>query len=374
MKTRALLFAALFSCAAPERVPQLLPVRSPGAALAPQLQIQLLKEIQDPQIHTSTGEFARTDLNRDILFSPDETKLAMTQQIGEVIQVYEVPSGKSLFKLIPFTRGVYQIKFSDDSKELLGEGLDDLVNGNNVRTVKTWDATTGKLLSTREGSLTEEPALPSDPRESLGMPILSSAVEYTLIKGDTLMLCGVTTIGGFGGGERDAHCLLWDLAQNKLLAKRDGYCDGIDLHPSGHYYATIESDRAVLWDLAQGKARYTSSEADMMQAFFSADGENLITLQKNGKVQVRDIQTGEALFEMYDPKNPAEYIEIDKNAGPIVFIGRDWQRTAWNTKTGEKIYAFKESHSQTFSPKADFLVTLTYEGFSLWRISAKTKR
>ncbi len=99
----------------------------------------IAKDLQDdPQqgdfpdgvkVHTGKGSI------NDIKYSPDGTRLAMTNTKG--IWLYDAQTGDALVQFIGFTDSAATIAFSPDGNILIGSGTKD-------NTIRLWDAHTGK--------------------------------------------------------------------------------------------------------------------------------------------------------------------------------------------------------------------------------------
>ena len=123
-------------------------------------------------------------IKREVAYSPDGTRLAVTSSIG--IWVYDVETGEALDLLQGHTGSVVSVSFSPDGTTLAS---------GSSNTVRLWNVATGRLLHTLQGHTDEVYSVSFSP------------------DGTTL---------ASGSGSRDGTVRLWDVATGSLLRTLQG--------------------------------------------------------------------------------------------------------------------------------------------------------
>jgi WD40 repeat protein len=249
-----------------------------------------------------------------------------------------------------------------------------LATGSDDKTVKLWDAFSGRLLTTLTGSeggvydLRFSPdgqtlATLSDDRKPRLWNVVTGHLQATLLghKGRVWNLefrpDGRTVVTG----SNDGTAKLWDAATGKLkatltvtryhgLLKRALFGDVYDLFafpqgyfsPDGQTVLTVSGDRTPkLWDAATGtlKARLEHDEGSWA-AVFSPDGRWVMTDSYDGNVRIWETATGQLRLLMVGHQNTI-YDESFSPDGQMLATGsRDRTAILWDLRTGILKYRF----------------------------------
>jgi RNA polymerase sigma factor (sigma-70 family) len=189
-----------------------------------------------------------------VAFSPDG-KMLVTAEVGTA-RLWDLAKQKDMFRFDtkdPIGRVVYDAQFSPDGKLVAtAEGP--------AKTVKLWDATTGKEVRTLEGHTQFAIAVAFSPD---GKTLASS------------------------GGEKAVK--LWDVATGKELATLEGPTaahHGLVFSPDGKLLASAGGDKNTvrLWDVATKKelTTLTGHTEQVWTVAFSPDGKTLVSAGDDG--------------------------------------------------------------------------------------------
>jgi len=114
----------------------------------------------------------------------------------------------------------------------------------------------------------------------------------------------------------------------------------------GKQIVTLSNEKsAKLWDIPGGRIIKTFDEADVIkESCFSKNGKNLLLLTKEGKATVKDISTGQPVFALTGNKINAAYYSPD---GRVIVTAADSVFCTWDAITGKKLFSLGELYSIT---------------------------
>jgi mono/diheme cytochrome c family protein len=224
---------------------------------------------------------------RALAFSPDGTRVA-TGGEDKTVRVWDAQTGKELWRWEKHTEEVLSVAFSGDGKRLISGGRD--------RALRVWDLDAGKELRRLTGATDDvrSVALSADGKYALSGGADKAVRVWDVERGEELhTLAGhaatVTAVAFSADGTRalsashDRTVRLWDVPNGKHLRTFEGhgaevYC--VAFSADGRRAASGANDHAViLWDVDKGKEvkRFTGHANAVVAVAFAADGAHLIS-------------------------------------------------------------------------------------------------
>jgi dipeptidyl aminopeptidase/acylaminoacyl peptidase len=229
--------------------------------------------------------------------------------------------------------GVFHVTWSPDGKWIATASRD--------RTVKLWDAASGRVVRTFTGH--------------------GNAVYSTAFSPDGMLLAS-------GSGDRTVR--LWDVATGREVRAfkgHDGDVYGVAFAPDGRRLASAGEDRTVrLWDVATGKGLHTlhSHTHRVYTVAFTPDGRRLAsacgtattggTTQAGGEVKVWDVAGGQEVFSL--PTQDVGVITVAFSADGKRLAGACLNQVVkvWEVASGRETLVFKghtlDVYHVAFSP------------------------
>lgn len=305
------------------------------------------KEVSEPKSDTEPVSKAIRLAERFILdghirgtqglsFSPVAPYLASGGWDNHIF-VWNYDDGSQFLKISDAHRSDV-ISLAYDSKEnfLVSAGLD--------RTIKVWDASTGKNIKVFRGFK----------HNVIGVDVYRNGEDIWVAGA---VLTGEVVVLNYNTGERyatfwhssyatnvafspdgatlastgnDQVIYLWDLAKKEEIRKFEGHAAKVNtvaFSPDGMYIASGSWDNTVrIWEVATGKELYnfTSLHSDAVeQVQFSLTGEFLISGARDGFINIFDVKTGENVMQ-YDTGNIRVYnVMFSKDSSKIALTGYD---------------------------------------------------
>jgi small GTP-binding protein len=234
-------------------------------------------------------------------------------QANEELQP-ELPPGVKLLRTLEGHQGAVNSVAFDPQGGMLASGSDD-------KTVKLWEAQSGKLLRTLEGHRDAVGSLAFDPQ------------------GATL-----------ASGSYDATVKLWETLNGKLFRTLEGnqgsiYCVAFD--PQGGTLASGSTDHTVkLWEARSGKLLRTlkGHQGPVMSVAFDPQGGMLASGSGDNTVKLWEAQSGKLLRTLEGHTARVEIIVFSPDGR--VLASKSWDETIrlWNCKTWETVAVIREPH------------------------------
>ncbi len=299
-----------------------------------------------------------------IAFSADSQVLASASKDASV-RFWDTQTGRNLFVLRGFKRGLQYVAYRDHDKKLLVGQLYDndlyqyalderclptdhieavMQLGSRLDNRSLIDATTSATIrlspdTSKVAVLLNESIQIWDVgtgQPLLTLPEYNSYIHRLAFSADGDMLATA-----------DYNVHLWDVSNQKLLATlpiNAAYLEDISFRPHGHQIAVIGAYPGIqIWDtLNYQKVRDIVSPEDLCsggfsRAVFSPDGAKLATVGYCG-VMVWDAETGAFLQKLETERSGSPYALTFSAAGEdLVYIANRgiWR---WNLATGKQVY------------------------------------
>ncbi len=196
-----------------------------------------------------------------VRLSRDGATLA-TGGVDRTIRLWETASGRQIAVLDAHGDGVTALAFSASGRSLASAGAD--------RTVRLWSLPGGAPLASME---------------------VDAKVGALVFNGDSSLI----------GGDSDGTVHVWS-ASGGVLSSWDaesGAVTAIDVNRVGSIITTARDEEAHVWS-ATGSKQATISDPDnkIGHAFFSSDGNRVITSGSNGLIKVWNASTGAFMAQL----------------------------------------------------------------------------
>jgi WD40 repeat protein/Flp pilus assembly protein TadD len=323
----------------------------------------------------------------DVAFSPDGRYLASAEGMVGTIRLWDVATGKELYKVQAHTNSARAVTFSPDGRWLVSGGYD--------RMIRIWDAKTGKKLGDIAGHTNYVTSVKFSPDGSrLASAGADSQVKVWDMTGAAYrqprrVLNGhkgiVFAVAFSPNGKRlasagaDRTVKVWDPVTSERLVALEGHTDsvvGVVFSPDGGLIATASLDKtAKLWDARTGKVlRTLPATAGVNSVAFSADGQWLASANEDNLVRLWDVSSGKLIRKFEGHADPVVSVAFSRDG--IHLASSSWDRhvKVWDLKAGREIYTL-EGHRGTvtrvaFSPDGKLLASSSLDGaIKVWDVA-----
>ena len=314
-------------------------------------------------------------------FSPDGTRIAVSSRDVLGVSVFDVTTGRRLFRLPGGEAPVDDVEWSPDGRAIATAG-----NGSVGR---VWDGVTGRLLSTlsaHTGSLMTVTwrhdsrrlvtggldgfAIVWDVTEDGATEILRLSAEGTR----TGVTAGFSPDGTrviTGAMFNSSATMIWDVtlsgdAEWANLPVQEDWSGNVEFSPDGRQLvATERTDSVSIWELATGRkvrsvpARGARPEGSAFQRFdLSADGKLIATAGNDGTTRVWDVSTGKQRFTVVHPGGATSAYELGGGMRPSAAWSADGRYLVTSSPEGTtKIVDDTGSDVRVLREKGDFIFT-----------------
>ncbi|WP_437978630.1 TIR domain-containing protein [Sorangium sp. So ce295] len=248
--------------------------------------------------------------------SPDAQRIVSASDDG-TLKVWELSTGRLLSTLQGHAKGVNKgvksCALSPDGQRVVSASGDG--------TLKVWELSTGRLLSTLQGHVhgVSDCAISPD-----GQRVVSAAADWTL--------------------------KVWDLATGQPLATLQGHAMGVRscaISPDGQRIVSSSADRTLkVWELATGRLLSTlEGHSDWVNACaVSPDGRHIVSASSDRTLKVWDLATGQPVATLHGHARGVRSCAISPDGQRIVSGAADRTLKIWELATG-RLLSTLEGHS-----------------------------
>jgi RNA polymerase sigma factor (sigma-70 family) len=283
---------------------------------------------------------------RGVAFSPDG-RVVVTGAHDKTVRVWDAATGKEL-RRFEEPDIVLAVAVSPDGKTVA------TADAGRSSTVRLRDLATGKELRRFQGQ----------------MPIF-----HVLFAPDGKTLAALEPING-GSPVSKVH--LWDVGTGRLrqLPALAEYVWGAAFSPDSQLLATANQEQFHVWDLATGKPldRFEGNACYTTGVCFSGDGKTLAT-QGDSTIRLWDVGSGkEARADDGGHRGAVHALAFSPDGRSVITAGRDGTLRLWESATGKELGRFPgprgAAEGSCFSADGRTLAARAGNGVDLWPAAA----
>ena len=146
----------------------------------------------------------------------------------------------------------------------------------------------------------------------------------------------------------------------------------INFVPNSSIIALISINKIRLFDIDTGKFLKALKVEDEIESISFDNGGKLVSIGINDKVEVRNIETEELISILKGPFKGLRDMCFSPDGKLIAVLDKDYKIKIWDIYTGNLIGVLKKSHEpMTFNPKGDILVSTWCNAIQLWDVKLK---
>jgi len=265
--------------------------------------------------------------------SPDNKSIVSGSKYN--LQIWEANTGKESITLQGNMRDITTCTFSPDSKRIVAEGFDGIIN---TRTLKIWDAKTGREINSLIGHTAKVTCCAYSPD---GRWIASGSKDYTVKLWDAEKCSEILTFKG--------SVLVFALAFSPD-SKRIVSNDGVQLN---------------LWNPNNGR-RITIFRGEhafnIISCAFSPDGKQIVSGSVDKTLKLWNAVTGKEISTFSGHASAVNSCAFSPDGKRIVSGSKDYTVKLWDAATSTEITNLKVDHdykitSCAFSPDGRQIVS-----------------
>jgi WD40 repeat protein len=289
-----------------------------------------------------------------VAVSPDGRTIVSGSD-DRTVKVWEAESGRLLRSLEGHTGGVNAVAVSPDGRTI--------VSGSDDRTVKVWEAESGRLLRSLEGHTDLVRAVAVSPD---GRTIVSGSDDRTVkvweaesgrllrsLEGHTdwVLAVAVSPDGRtIVSGSRDRTVKVWEAESGRLLRSLEGHTGGVNavaVSPDGRTIVSGSHDRTVkVWEAESGRLlRSLEGHTGGVNAVaVSPDGRTIVSGSHDRTVKVWEAESGRLLRSLEGHTGSVRAVAVSPDGRTIVSGSWDNTVKVWEAESGRLLRSL-EGHT-----------------------------
>jgi WD40 repeat protein len=286
-----------------------------------------------------------------VAFSPDGKTIASASG-DKTVKLWDAATGKEITTLKGHSSGVSSVAFSPDGKTIASASWDN--------TVKLWDAATGTEINTLKGHSNAVYSVAFSPD---GKTIASASDDktvklwdaatgkyFTTLKGHSFVVWGVAFSPDgktIASASWDNTVKLWDAATGTEINTLKGHSNAVysvAFSPDSKTIASASVDKTVkLWDAATGRYFTTlKGHSDAVYSVaFSPDSKTIASASFDGTVKLWDAATGKYFTTLKGHSDKVLSVAFSPDGKTIASASFDGTVKLWDAATGKEIITLK---------------------------------
>jgi WD40 repeat protein len=285
----------------------------------------------------------------DAAFSPDGTQIASAGE-DRTVKLWDARTGRLARTFTGHDDVVTSVAFSPDGGRLAAAAL----NG----TVVVWEAATGRPICTfggQPGKVVVDLAFSPDGAQiasathgsSLVVRDVETGREWTVLRrgGASLMGVAFSPDGArIALGRVDSVVEVWDATTHKLLRTLKGHTAGVprvEFSPDGTRLASASwDDSLILWDLeAGGSSRRLEGHTGFVRGVaFSPDGARLASGALDGTVRIWDAADGRAIRMIKGHSNGVLSVSYSPDGSRLLSASKGGTVKVWDANSDAECF------------------------------------